>query len=90
MRLYHAALDLYRHDQGLVTLHGDLAQGEVRNLKKVLPLGALTGPGFEAHIDTPHGSGIVRFLLTRQGLRELGDEVGDEASVSPRNPATLN
>ena len=68
LRLHHAALDLFRRDDGVAKLHGDLVQGEVRNLKKDLLLGTLGGPGFEAHVDTERGAGVVRFLLTRQGI----------------------
>ena len=68
MRLYRSAIDLFRANEGRATLAGDLAQGEVRNLKQDLLLGTLGGPGFEARLDTPRGSGTVRFLLTRQGL----------------------
>jgi hypothetical protein len=78
-RLHEAALELYRRDEGVTRLAGDLAQGEVRNLRKELLLGTLGGPGFEAHIDTERGSGTVRFLLTREGLEHLAEE---------RRPAT--
>lgn len=80
MRLYHAARELYESDEGRLKLSGDLAQGEVRHLRKDLLLGAIAGPGFEAEIDTPHGSGRVRFLLTRQGL---------DGEESPRPPGAL-
>ncbi len=71
LRLHRAALDLYRRDDGVAKLQGDLAQGEVRNLKKDLLLGTLGGPGFEAHVDTERGAGVVRFLLTRQGIEMM-------------------
>lgn len=81
-RLHQAAYDLYRRDEGVARLQGDLAQGEVRNLRKVLLLGSLSGPGFEALIDTVHGSGTVRFLLTHQGL-----EIIAEAESATRSTA---
>lgn len=77
-RLYQAARDLYKSDQGSVRLAGDLAMGEVRSLKKDLLLGSIAGPGFEADLDTPHGSGKVRFILTRQGLEEPEPASGEE------------
>lgn len=80
MRLYNAARELLETDEGRLKLSGDLAQGEVRHLRKDLLLGAIGGPGFEAEIDTPHGSGRVRFLLTRQGL---------EREAQPRPPGAL-
>ena len=84
-RLYHAARDLYKTDQGSVRLSGDLAMGEVRSLKKDLLLGSIAGPGFEADLDTPHGSGRVRFILTRQGMDEPEGEAREgDPEVKPR------
>jgi hypothetical protein len=37
-----------------------------------MQLGAISGPGFEASLETERGSGVVRYLLTRQGLELLG------------------
>ena len=73
LRLHNAALDLYRRDDGVARVQGDLVQGEVRNLKKDLLLGTLGGPGFEAHLDTERGAGVVRFLLTRQGIEMMAE-----------------
>jgi hypothetical protein len=84
MRLHQAAYDLYRRDEGVARLQGDLAQGEVRNLRKVLLLGSLSGPGFEALIETEYGSGTVRFLLTHQGLELMAE------SESAARPTALN
>lgn len=75
MRLYVAALDLHRREAGSAKLTGDLAMGTVKRLGKDLLLGSIGGPGFEAEIDTPEGSGRVRFILTRQGLEQADDEV---------------
>jgi hypothetical protein len=81
-RLHRAALDLYRRDEGVTRLQGDLVQGEVRNLKQDLLLGSLGGPGFEAHLDTERGAGVVRFLLTRQGIELMAEA---ETPPSARN-----
>jgi hypothetical protein len=70
--LHQAALDLYRRDGGAQQVAGDLVNGRVVNLKKTLQLGAITGPAFEARLDTARGSGTVRYLLTRQGLELEG------------------
>jgi hypothetical protein len=70
--LHQAALDLYRRDGGVQQVAGDLVSGRVVNLKKTLQLGAITGPAFEAKLDTARGSGLVRYLLTRQGLELEG------------------
>jgi hypothetical protein len=70
MRLYQAAIELHRESGQLQKLTGDLAIGEVRRLGKDLLIGSIGGPGFEADLDTPRGSGRVRFILTRQGLEQ--------------------
>lgn len=70
--LHQAALDLYRSDGGMQQVAGELVNGRVVNLKKTLQLGAITGPAFEARLDTVRGSGLVRYLLTRQGLELEG------------------
>jgi hypothetical protein len=76
--LHEAAVDLYRRDDSVGQVAGDLVNGRVVNLKRTLQLGAITGPAFEARIDTERGSGTVRYLLTRQGLELLG--------VAPERP----
>jgi hypothetical protein len=70
--LHQAALDLYQRDEAVGQVGGDLANGRVVNLRKVLQLGAITGPAFEARLETERGAGTVRYLLTRQGLDLLG------------------
>jgi hypothetical protein len=70
--LHHTAVDLYRTDAPFQNVAGDLVTGRVVNLRKTLQLGAITGPAFEASVDTERGSGTVRYLLTRQGLELLG------------------
>ena len=84
MRLYHAALDLHRREEDVARLTGELAMGEVRRLHRDLLLGTLSGPGFEAQIDTPHGSGQVRFILTRQALESAGLDGGEPQHTVPR------
>jgi hypothetical protein len=70
--LHDAALELYRRDESVQQVAGDLVTGRVVNLKKTLQLGSITGPAFEARLDTARGSGTVRYLLTRQGLEREG------------------
>jgi hypothetical protein len=70
MRLYRAAFGLHQRQHDREKLTGDLASGEVRRLRKDLLIGSIAGPGFEAELDTPRGSGTVRFILTRQGLEQ--------------------
>ncbi len=66
--LHQAALDLYRRDEPFQQVAAELVTGRVVNLKKTMQLGAITGPAFEARLDTERGSGTVRYLLTRQGI----------------------
>jgi hypothetical protein len=70
--LHEAAVDLYRRDDSVGQVAGDLVNGRVVNLKRTMQLGAITGPAFEAKLDTERGAGTVRYLLTRQGLELLG------------------
>ena len=84
--LHQAALELYRRDEATTEVAGDVLHGRVVNLKKTMQLGAITGPAFEARVDTERGSGTVRYLLTRQGLELLGVEPPAE----PARRAYLN
>ncbi len=68
MTLHQAAYDLHRRDEKWGRIAGDMVSGKVQNLGKVMALGAIAGPAFEAEIETERGKGLVRFLLTRQGL----------------------
>jgi hypothetical protein len=70
--LHQAALELYRNGGTVQPVAGDILSGRVVNLKKTLQLGAISGPAFEAMLDTARGSGKVRYLLTRQGLDLAG------------------
>lgn len=71
MTLHQAAYDLYRRNDSVGSVAGDLLSGKVRNLKKDVLLGTIGGPAFEAEIETEKGSGVVRFLLTREGLEMM-------------------
>ena len=53
-------------------IEGEIVTGRVVNLRKTMQLGAISGPAFEAKLETARGSGTVRYLLTRQGLELLG------------------
>jgi hypothetical protein len=70
--LHQTALELYRTDAAVQQVAGDIVSGRVVNLRKTLQLGAITGPAFEATLETARGSGKVRYLLTRQGLDLVG------------------
>lgn len=69
VRLYRAAVTLHRTDADVENLtDAETAYGQVRSLRRELLLGTFGGPGFEAELDTPHGKGRVRFIVTREGI----------------------
>lgn len=73
--LFDTAWDLYRHDKGSSKLEAPLVQGRLENLRKDLLLGTVGGPAFEATIDTERGTGTVRFIITRQGLEFMAEQI---------------
>lgn len=85
--LHQAAFDLYRRDASEGKVSGDLITGTVRNLKQDALLGTIGGPVFEAEVETERGSGMVRFLLTRQGLELMSR---GEDGAPPKKPKYLN
>jgi len=66
--LYHAAVALHESGESSVPLAGDLAAGRLTKLEGGAAIGTLAGPSFEARIETEARSGVVRFLVTREGL----------------------
>jgi hypothetical protein len=80
MTLHQTAYELYQRGDAVGQVAGDLLSGKVHNLRKDVALGGIAGPAFEAEIDTERGSGVVRFLLTRQGLELM------EARPPPARP----
>lgn len=88
MCLHEAALDLYRSGRGAGQVGGDLLTGTVRNMQKDVVMGTISGPAFEAEIETERGSGVVRFLLTRQGLELMAHAAASEAAT--QRPKYLN
>lgn len=83
MTLHQAAYDLFRRGAGSTEVAGDVLQGRVTNLRKHVVLGEITGPAFEADLDTERGKGRVRFLLTRQGLDLMADRPHGPHSPKP-------
>jgi hypothetical protein len=74
MSLYQVARELHRGDLPAGEVMEEMAQGRVRNLRKVFAIGSITGPGFEADLETERGKGLVRFLITREGLARTRGE----------------
>jgi hypothetical protein len=85
MTLHQAAYELYQRDDSVQPVAGDMLAGKVRNLRKDVQMGAIAGPAFEAEIETERGAGVVRFLLTRQGLELMANE-----PPAPPSPQYLN
>ena len=56
--------------------------GLVKNANQDAAVGTITGPVFEAELETERGKGEVRFILTRQGLELL------EARAAAPQPRT--
>ena len=67
MQLHRAAYALYAADEAEGKLDGDLLQGEVRNLRKVMAMGSISGPGFEADFDTDR---LAEFEGNGQNLKK--------------------
>lgn len=86
MTLHEAAWHLLETDGGVGEVAGDMVSGKVKNLKRDFVLGSLAGPGFEAEVDTERGSGVVRFLLTRQGIEAMKRQ----EKKRPARPQYLN
>ena len=72
MTLYQAAFELQQTDARQKKVSGDVLSGTVRNLKRHAVIGSVGGPTFEADVETERGHGLVRFLLTREGLEAQG------------------
>jgi len=80
MRLHRHAYEMYRSDQGNAEIEADrdgdgdaVVSGEIRNLGQDVAVGTITGPAFEARLDTERGEGVVRFVLTRNGIEMLAE-----------------
>lgn len=89
LALHRVALDLYRRERSAGVIDHELAHGHVRNLNQNVAVGSITGPTFEAELETERGAGQVRFILTRQGLELMELQEGAAAS-SGRSPSYLN
>ncbi|XXF81307.1 hypothetical protein P2318_16570 [Myxococcaceae bacterium GXIMD 01537] len=89
MCLHQTAYELYKRNDAVGQVAGDLISGKVRNLRKEVLVGSVGGPAFEAEIETERGSGVVRFFLTRQGIELLEGKALEQTPVAPR-PKYLN
>lgn len=82
--LYETAVDLHVAAGDSTKVAGDLGEGVIRNLKQEVLLGSIGGPCFEARLACPEGSGLVRFLVTREGLeaRSVRDEAARRLTLN--------
>jgi hypothetical protein len=71
LALHRVALELHQAGDSVGLIDHHLAHGRVQNLRKEAAVGSITGPVFEAELETERGAGMVRFMLTRQGLELL-------------------
>jgi hypothetical protein len=71
LKLHRIAVDLYRGGEGLAVIDHELSHGHVKNARKDAAVGTITGPVFEAELETARGKGQVQFILTRQGLEAM-------------------
>lgn len=71
LALHRVAFELYQRGEGVGAIDQGLAHGRVTNARKEAAIGTITGPIFEAELETERGKGEVRFILTRQGLELL-------------------
>lgn len=83
MSLHRVALELYRAGDTVGLIDHQLAHGRVTNLEREAVLGSICGPVFEATLETERGAGMVRFLLTHQGLELM-------QARAPQPPHLLN
>ena len=66
--LLEAARSLWSSGGGSTPVAGDTLSGRVRSLQKDVVLGALSGPAFEAELDTERGAAKVSFLVSADAL----------------------
>lgn len=79
LALHRVALDLYQANDSAGVIDHQLAHGHVKNLRQEAAIGSICGPVFEAELETERGAGIVRFMLTRQGLELMADKAAGHA-----------
>lgn len=83
LALHRVAFELHQSGGSVAEVEHGLAHGRVTNLRQEALLGTIGGPVFEATLETERGEGLVRFLLTRQGLELM-------QATPPRPNALLN
>ena len=85
LALHRVAMDLYQRGGSVGIIDQGLAHGQVTNARKEAAIGTITGPVFEAELETERGKGSVRFILTRQGLDMLAAQSSAQRPPEYRN-----
>lgn len=85
LALHRVAMELYQRGDSVGLIDQGLAHGQVKNSRTEAAIGTITGPVFEADLETERGKGEVRFILTRQGL-----ELMAERNAASRPPQYRN
>lgn len=85
LALHRVAMDLYQRGDSVGVIDQGLAHGQVKNARKEAAIGTITGPVFEAELETERGKGNVHFILTRQGLELMAGQ-----AAAPRLPQYRN
>ncbi|MDP1823826.1 MAG: hypothetical protein Q8L48_11300 [Archangium sp.] len=85
LALHRVAMELYQRGDSVGVVDQGLAHGQVKNSRKEAAIGTITGPVFEAELETERGKCQVHFILTRQGLSLLSEQ-----SAAPRPPQFRN
>jgi hypothetical protein len=85
LALHRVAMDLYLRGDSVGVIDQGLAHGQVKNSRKEACIGTITGPVFEAELETERGKGEVRFILTRQGLSLMEAQAGAPRPAQYRN-----
>jgi hypothetical protein len=75
LKLYETAVALHHERKESASLAGDDGVGTVRAVGRELLLGVISGPGFEAQIDTQTGRCTVSFIVTKEGMEHAEEEI---------------
>ena len=85
LALHRVAMDLYQRGDSVGVIDQGLAHGQVKNSRKEAAIGSITGPVFEAELETERGKAEGRFILTRQGLDLMAAKSSTHRAPQYRN-----
>jgi hypothetical protein len=84
LKLYETAVALHAERKESAPVAGDEGVGTVRAVGHERQLGAITGPGFEAELDTPAGKSAVSYIVTREGMERAAEEIERQQAEAQR------